>query len=120
MKKWHLLFSLVLFSSGVYAAEPTGSYTNFKLKVTAIVSMQSGSYVYFDTNHQCGAKTAFFERSRADFDTLYSSFLAAQTADKYVSVDLRDTSPGGKCDGAYSKVGNLCYGDESGPCFTGW
>lgn len=113
------LLSLAL-DSATWAAEPNGHYKDFKLLVTAVISLPSGAYVYFDKYHHCGANRVYFARSRNDFDTLYSSFLTAQISKQYVSVDLRDSSVSASCNGAHSTVGNICIGDEGSPCFSGW
>jgi len=118
MKKIMYLFCfLFVVINPVHAAEPNGSYVDYKLKVTAIVSMQSGAYVYFDTNHQCGAKRAYIDQARTD---IYTTLLTAKATNSFVSVDLRETTLGGSCNNNQSVIGNLCMGDESSPCFTGW
>jgi hypothetical protein len=115
------IVSLSFLSMGiVYAASPQGPYTAYKLRISALISVPNGAYVYFASNHQCGANRAYVDGSRSDFKTLYSTLLAAQTAGALLAADLRDTSPGGSCNGATSTIANLCVGDETGPCFTGW
>ena len=99
------------------AGTPLGPYTAYRLKVAALASVSS---VYFDGNHQCGANSAYIDGGRSDFKTLYATLLAAQTASTSVSVDLRDTSTNGSCNGTASSIANLCAGDDSGPCFSGW
>jgi len=117
MKKIMYLFCFLFVVNPVHAAEPNGLYIDYKLKVTAIISMPSGAFVYFDKNHQCGATRAYIDAARTE---LYSTLLTAKAIDSFVSVDLRDTTPGGSCNNNHSVIGNLCMGDESSPCFTGW
>jgi hypothetical protein len=104
----------------VNAGTPLGPYTAYVLRVTALVSLSAGAYVYFDGNHQCGSDRAFIDGTRPDFKTLYATLLAAQTTSTAVSADLRDTSDFGSCNGASSRIANLCMGDAGGPCFTSW
>jgi len=112
---------LVVLSGAANAAEPTGPYIDYKLKVTALVSIAEGSFVYFDGNHQCNSNRVFIDARRADYKRLYSTLLAARMLSSFVSVDLRDpTSTEGLCDGSSSSIANLCVGSETGPCFTGW
>lgn len=111
---------LFISLSTVSAASPTGPYTAYKLKVVALISVESGALVYFDSNHQCGSVRAYIDGTRPDFKTVYSTLLAAQTTKLFVSVDLNDTTPGGHCNGSSSSIGNLCIGDENSPCFTSW
>lgn len=108
--------SISFFSAN--ASAPNGPSSAYKLRVTALMSMTAGAFVYFSSNHQCGSSRAYIDASRADYKTLYATLLAAQNASSFVSVDLRDTTPGGSCNGDSSSIGNLCVGDESGPCFA--
>ena len=113
--------SILLVSLGsANAAAPTGPYTAYKLKVTALISMDQGAYVYFDGNHQCGSNRAYIDGGRADYKTLYSTLLTAYTAKLFVAADLNDATPGGSCNGSGSNIGYLCIGDEAGPCFVSW
>jgi hypothetical protein len=112
--------TLLLSSTCVNAVEVNGNHTAYKLKVTAVISSPTGAFVYFDTNHQCGSKRAYIHGTRVDFDRLYSTLLSAQVSKTSVSIDLRDNVAEGSCNGANSSIGNMCVGDDSGPCFTAW
>jgi hypothetical protein len=118
LKAFAILSPLVLGAAN--AGTPTGPHTAYKLRITALVSVSNLAWVYFDGNHQCGGNRAHVDVSRSDFKTLYSTLLTAQTTGALVSVDLRDTSTNGSCNGDLSSIANMCVGDESGPCFSGW
>ncbi len=122
MKKLYILLTLIMIANSVFAGTPTGLYKDYKLKVTAIVTVydQNVAMIYFDSNHQCEGNRAYISALRADYDIAMSMLLMAYASKSSVSIDLTQPTPGATCNGNYSYIGYLCVGDEAGACSTGW